>query len=128
MFPNAKEYATHKDDYRQARLCIVKRSEKGAVLYKNGMQSSEQFPAESCHAFNVAGAGDTVIAAYAAAYMAIGLRSDREFRESFSLRFAMKLAGAAIEQPFTTAPTPYEAYKGSIPPDVLQIVEEIARP
>lgn len=105
MFPNLLEYEAHVDDYRWAGLVLVKCGPRGAKILQRGIQRSPTLPSKARFVTNPAGAGDTILASYVAAYMALGLTRPLDQRSDLSLRMAMDFAGAAVEQPFTEAPT-----------------------
>jgi bifunctional ADP-heptose synthase (sugar kinase/adenylyltransferase) len=104
MFPNEREYFAHVNDYRDSRLCVIKRGDRGARLYQGGLTTC-QVPSKARCVKNVAGAGDTVMAAFAASYMAIGLSLDPARRRAAALDIAMDFAARAVELPFTSAPS-----------------------
>ena len=131
VFPNKSEYLKHKDDYSQSQLCIVKLGHLGADLYVGGVRSTHQFQATNKHPANVAGAGDTVLASYAACYMAMGLEPyPLEFKETFPLEIAMDFAGKAVEDPFTAAPSFVDVYGPllNVSPDLKKIIERLKMP
>ena len=110
MFPNEHEYAMHKDDYRWSRLVVIKCGARGAKVLQRGMQLDGMVAPQANCVKNVAGAGDTVVAAYVASYMALGLTKPPEYRTKFSLRLSMEFAAAAVAEPLTAAPTFADVY------------------
>jgi bifunctional ADP-heptose synthase (sugar kinase/adenylyltransferase) len=82
MFPNEREYALHRSDYREVRTCVVKRGVSGASLLVDGLRVEDV--AATCNSpRNVSGAGDTVLASYVAAHMAIVLSHRQDIHRVF---------------------------------------------
>jgi len=107
-FPNEREYLLHKPDYQQAKRVVVKCSARGAMLIKDGVRH-RAIPSQARHVKNVAGAGDTVVAAFTTSYMALKALGHAS-RSSTSLQLAMHFAGEAVEQELTAAPTFADVY------------------
>jgi D-beta-D-heptose 7-phosphate kinase/D-beta-D-heptose 1-phosphate adenosyltransferase len=110
LFPNEREFLLHKSDYQKARQVVMKCGARGAKVIQRGMQLDGMVAPNVKCVRNVAGAGDTVVAAYVASYMALGLTKPPEYRTKFSLRLAMDFAGAAVAEPLTAAPTFADVY------------------
>ena len=127
MFPNEAEYIRHRRDYGRAETVIVKCGASGAKLLLHGSQCGRTFPSFVTKVRNVAGAGDTVLAAFAAVYTA--LKDHRDFvgakqsRLQFSLELAMRFAGVAVSDPLTCAPS-FRDVCGANRSGVLQEVAE----
>jgi D-glycero-beta-D-manno-heptose-7-phosphate kinase len=104
MLPNEAEFNRHKVDYLDADICVIKQGARGARvrLRNSGFQFS--INARKNRVVNVAGAGDTLVAAFVVSYMALQgqLASARLFD---SMKVAMDFAGAAVISPLTAAPT-----------------------
>lgn len=104
MFPNLAEYTRHKRIYTGAKTCILKQGAGGAVLLNAGLQTLTQ-PAPKVVAKCVAGAGDTLFAAYVACYMALTGQCTKSTAQVQALNVAMCFASAAVSERYTTAPT-----------------------
>ena len=102
LFPNAAEFTEYSYDYKCASLVLVKQGPKGAQLFRKGVRA-EQFKSCSGYISNVAGAGDTVVAAYAAAVCSN--IEHGELAQIEASEFAMKAAAVAVSMPRTYAPT-----------------------
>lgn len=103
FFPNATEFGEHAYDYKLAKLTLVKLGGGGAQVYRAGVRS-EKFPSLTTVVSNVSGAGDTVVAAFAAAYCALkNLHKSPELEYCSSI-FAMQAAAVAVSKPLTYAP------------------------
>lgn len=99
MFPNLAEYEENKSTYDRAAVTVVKRGADGAELRLNGRPRGE-CASLAAEVKNVAGAGDTVLAAFATAAVADGRDRLTEY-----LNFAMRAAAVAVSRPLTYAPT-----------------------
>lgn len=110
LFPNEREFLLHKSDYQKARQVVMKCGARGAKVLQRGMQLDGMVAPQAKCVRNVAGAGDTVVAAYVASYMALGLTKPPEYRTKFSLRLSMEFAAAAVAEPLTAAPTFADVY------------------
>ena len=128
MFPNEHEYAMHKDDYRWSRLVVIKCGARGAKILQRGVQLDGLYPSHAARVKNVAGAGDTTVAVYAAAYMALGLKVSQQSRLTCPLSMAMEFAGIAVASLLTSAPTFDEVYgKEDMGPYRREIMEELRK-
>lgn len=127
MFPNYAEYLAHRKVYNTAKICVVKCGSEGAHLLFGGLRSSEQFPSKATCVRNVAGAGDTVLASFACAYMALEGKYSPAGRAAESLRMAMDFAAAAVAGPTTTAPSFADAYPYGVPGAYLSIQEALRK-
>lgn len=80
---------------------VVTLAEQGALLYQAGAKKAHVFPTEAKTVFDVCGAGDTMIAAYALA-RASGYGSDE------AVRFGNLAAGVVVGKRGTATATPRE--------------------
>lgn len=105
MFPNLAEYSKNKRLYTRAKTCILTQGENGAVLLNAGLQTlTERAP--KVVAKCVAGAGDTLFAAYSACYIALTasgcLQPEAQVQ---ALKIAVCFASAAVAERYTAAPS-----------------------
>ncbi len=106
MLPNVAEYAAHEKVYYRTHVLIIKRGALGAdVLVEGRPLLTAPSLANVRKVQNVAGAGDTVVAAFVVAALAHGKPLQLRDTLNSCLRFAMKAAALAVEQPYTHAPT-----------------------
>ncbi len=106
VFPNAAEYEAHRGIYDGARMVVVKKGKLGADVMLDGcLALAGRSHADESKVKNVAGAGDTVVAAFVVAALAFGKPFQLRSTVNSCLRFAMKAAALAVEQPYTYAPT-----------------------
>ena len=104
-FPNLSEYEKYKDSYDSLHRVLVTLGSRGASLL-DGSDKYIRVPAMiSSSVSSVAGAGDTVVAAWVCGKELLKL-SDESCME-----FAMAAAGVAVEKPYTTAVTMKEVNK-----------------
>ena len=99
VFPNEKEFNEFEAEYVKFNLLVRKRGALGMELYSRG-RLWMTVPAMATHVRSVAGAGDTVIAAWVSEYMRQGAMESVANRAT---RFAAAAAAIAVEAPYTTA-------------------------
>ena len=131
MFPNKDEFLRHRVDYLSSPLCVVKCGARGAMVYRRGTMFISHFPSSATRVANVAGAGDTAVAAFVAAYMALGMGPRDWQRVEVPLRIAMDFAAAAVANPLTAAPTfagVYDPLPTPWPDDVVRMASRLREP
>ncbi len=97
LFPNLKEYLQFKDKYEWFPRLVLKQSEKGLALMEFGTAVLSR-PSLARFVTSVNGAGDTVIAAFAMAFLS-GANLD------WCLTFANQAAALSVEKPYTSTST-----------------------
>lgn len=103
LLPNRHEYVKFRPQYRLADNVLLKKGPLGvAVLHRGATTLS--FPSYATVVKNTTGAGDTVIAAFAVAYLVL-LKKIPEFAMAGAATFASLLAGISVASPYTYAPT-----------------------
>lgn len=101
-FPNYDEYCKYRRDYNTASCCLVTLGSAGAQLKRDGATVAIVPPVPTA-VKNVAGAGDTVVAAFTAHFL-----SNRNSRPQTAIldaaRFSMLAASIAVSRSTTYAP------------------------
>lgn len=96
FFPNQHEYDQF-PSYTEHQNVVLKRSEKG-IQFREFGKVDEEYPAWATNVVSVTGAGDTVIGAYAYAYL----------RGYKPLPFANAAAACSVSKPYTSTVTEKE--------------------
>src|SRR5262249_31989660 len=105
------EYSHNRREYNALRLVLVKQGCRGASFIRYGVRSAT-FPSMAQRVVNVAGAGDTVVAAFVASYLTLQKQSGlREWVEDQSAKSAMRAAACAVAHPLTHAPSAFDIQK-----------------
>jgi D-beta-D-heptose 7-phosphate kinase / D-beta-D-heptose 1-phosphate adenosyltransferase len=95
-FPNLKEYTQFQLEYDAQQAVILKKGAEGCSRLEKG-KVLNSYPSYSKNPINVAGAGDSVVAAYLYASLVL--------EHGSPLIFAMKAAAVAIGKPLTSTAT-----------------------
>lgn len=103
LFPNEREYRKNKSDYDDAALCVVKRAQEGLTILTEGRTQITIKPSVVGSVLNVAGAGDTLFAAFVAAYSAMGFKGYSHLLAAAQI--ATDFASDAVTQAYTSTPS-----------------------
>lgn len=104
-FPNSHEYVKYTVSYNCLEKVVVTHGALGVTYYNKGKIVCSENAMTKNKVVSVAGAGDTVVAAWVCGKELLKLH-DKE-----CLRFAMAAAGVVVEEPCTTAVTTKEVNK-----------------
>lgn len=98
-FPNSHEFTKYFESYRQLNSILATHGSLGATYYKNRVVTSEFFALTKNPVLSVAGAGDTVVAAWVWGEVIKALTIDK------CMLISMAAAALAVEKPFTSTVT-----------------------